>query len=297
MSASARLDAWEGRPIEEWRRHWRIPAVAAFAEAGSTNDIARSLAEQGAPAGQLVMTEHQTAGRGRMRRLWTDSPGRSLLLSFILRPAPVQHAAPGTAPLRVGLAIAAALHDAAGIEARIKWPNDVVVDGRKMAGILCEATSAGGETVIIAGIGINVLQRAEDWPDELRDHAVSVTQVAGSMTQGRAAVLSAVVAAMRPLFFRPMTPLDDAELLAFRRLDALHSRDVSVTGAAGGVSASSGLSAGQADDARAPVRGIVTGIAPDGALLLDADGHMQRIATGTVRVSATSTPITPRTAR
>ena len=297
MSASARLDAWEGRPIEDWRRRWRIPAVAAFAEAGSTNDVARAMAEQGAPAGQLVMTEHQSAGRGRMRRLWTDSPGRSLLLSFILRPAPVHAAAPGTVPLRVGLAIATALREAAGIEARIKWPNDVVVDGRKMAGILCEATSAGGETVIIAGIGINVLQRAEDWPDELRDQAVSVAQVAGPMAPGRAALLSAVVAAMRPLFSRPMTPLDDAELLAFRRLDALHSLDVSVTGAGGGVGAGGRVSANPADDARVPVRGIVAGIAPDGALLLEADGRVQRIATGTVRVSATSTPITPRTPR
>jgi BirA family transcriptional regulator, biotin operon repressor / biotin---[acetyl-CoA-carboxylase] ligase len=291
VSASAPLDAWEGRPIEEWRRRWRIPAVAAFAEAGSTNDIARTLAEQGAPAGQLVMTEHQTAGRGRMRRPWTDSPGRSLLLSFVLRPASVQPAAPGTAPLRVGIAIATALHEAAGIDARIKWPNDVVVDGRKLAGILCEATSAGGETVIIAGIGINVLQRAQDWPEELRDHAASVAQVAETVAPGRAAVLDAVVAAMRPIFSRPLAPLDDDELHAFRRVDALRGLEVSVTGAG------SGVTAGHADDARLPIRGIVAGIAPDGALLLEADGGVQRVATGTVRVAATSTHITTRTPR
>ncbi|HSK18524.1 MAG TPA: biotin--[acetyl-CoA-carboxylase] ligase [Longimicrobiales bacterium] len=291
MSASARLDAWEGRPIEEWRRRWRIPAVAAFAEAGSTNDIARALAEQGAPAGQLVMTEHQTAGRGRMRRPWSDSPGRSLLLSFVLRPEPVQPGAPGTAPVRVGIAIAAALHEAAGIDARIKWPNDVVVDGRKLAGILCEATSAGGETVIIAGVGINVLQRAEDWPKELRDHAVSIAQVAGPTAPGRSAVLDAVVAAMRPMFSRPLAPLDDDELDTFRLFDALRGVEVSVTGAGAGVTA------GQADDARLPIRGLVAGIAPDGALLLAADGGMQRVATGTVRVAATSTHITTRTPR
>ncbi|HSJ31948.1 MAG TPA: biotin--[acetyl-CoA-carboxylase] ligase [Longimicrobiales bacterium] len=291
MSASTRLDAWEGRPIEEWRRHWRIPAVAAYAETGSTNDIARALADQGAPAGQLVMTEHQTAGRGRMRRPWTDLPGRSLLLSFVLRPDPVQPAAPGTAPLRVGVAIAAALRAAAGIDARIKWPNDVVVHGRKLAGILCEATSAGGDSIIIAGIGINVLQRAEDWPEELRDHAVSVAQVAAPDAPGRAAVADAVIAAMRPLFSRPLEPLDDAELRAFARVDALRGIEVSVTGAG------RGADAGLGDNARRAIRGTVAGIAPDGALLLEADDGMQRVATGTVRVSATSTHITPRTPR
>lgn len=277
--------------MEEWRRHWRIPAVAAYAETGSTNDIARALADQGAPAGQLVMTEHQTAGRGRMRRPWTDLPGRSLLLSFVLRPDFVQPAAPGTAPLRVGVAIAAALHAAAGIEARVKWPNDIVVYGRKLAGILCEATSAGGDSIIIAGIGINVLQRAEDWPEDLRDYAVSVAQVAGPDAPGRAAVVDAVIAAMRPLFSRPLTPLDDAELRAFARLDALRGNEVSVTGAGRGADARLG------DNARRVIRGTVAGIAPDGALLLEADDGMQRVATGTVRVSATSTHITPRTPR
>lgn len=290
MSASARLDAWESRPIEEWRSQWRLPAVAAFAEAGSTNDVARALAEDGAPAGLLVMTEHQTAGRGRMRRPWTDLPGRSLLLSFVLRPAPAQRAAPGTLPLRVGLATATALHQVAGINARIKWPNDVVVDGRKLAGILCEATTAGGGTVIIAGIGINVLQRAEDWPEELRDHAVSVAQVAGPMAPGRAAVLHAVINALRPLFSRPLTPLDEDELDAFRHVDALRGLDVSVTGAAVGAGT-------QAADDRPLIRGSVAGIDPDGALLLEAGGGMQRVATGTVRVTENATHFTPRTPR
>ena len=291
MSASARLDAWEGRPIEEWRRLWRLPAVAAFAEAGSTNDVARALAELGAPAGQLVMAEHQTAGRGRMRRPWTDQPGRSLLLSFVLRPAPVQIAAPGTAPLRVGIAVAAALHQAAGIEARIKWPNDLVIDGRKLAGILCEATSVGGDTVIIAGIGINVLQRAGDWPKELRDHAVSVAQVAETSDSGRSAVLNALIAAMRPLFSRPLAPLDDDELHEFRRVDALRGMEISVTGTP------PGASSGQTDDGNRVIRGTAAGIARDGALLLDAAGGMQRVSTGTVRIAATSTHITPRTPR
>src|SRR5690606_609005 len=165
VSRAGHLHHWESRSTEEWRARWRVPAFIALRETGSTNDIARRMAEQGAPAGLLVMTEHQTAGRGRMSRSWSDAVGKSLLLSFILRPqagawrsdvrpqpgstagAAPPSATPGTAPLRVGLAIASALRSCAGVDALIKWPNDVIIGGRKVAGILCEAVSTGGSSV------------------------------------------------------------------------------------------------------------------------------------------------------
>src|SRR5690606_32852181 len=97
------------------------------------------------------------------------------------------------------------------------------------------------------------------------------------------------IATMRPLFSRPLAPLDADELRTFGRFDALRGLDVSVSAA--GV----GMGAGPRDGERALMRGTVTGIAPDGALLLDVDGDLQRVATGTVRLSATSTHFTPGT--
>lgn len=281
MSGTVRLHEWEGRTIDEWRARWRVPALLALQETPSTNDIARRMAEQGAPAGLLVMTEHQTAGRGRMQRPWTDHPGRSLLLSVLLRPdAAHEHtadAAPGTAPLRVGIAVARALNAAAGVRALVKWPNDVVTEHGKLAGILCEAASAGGESVIIAGIGINVLQHADEWPDELRGHAVSVRQAAaaaGHPPPDRAAIMTAVIDAVRPLFTHPLRRLDGEELRAHATIDALRGLAVSVTG---------------------PVRlrGTAAGIAADGALLLETTDGIRRVTSGTVRVTA---PITHTTA-
>lgn len=293
MSAPGRLSEWEGRPVSDWRERWGVPALIALGETASTNDIARRMAEQGAPAGLLVMTEHQTAGRGRLKRPWTDEPGRSLLCSFVLRPAAGRGPAgtpspgapspgapsPGTAPLRAGLAVAAALRDAARVDARLKWPNDIVTDRGKLAGILCEAATGAGGTVIIAGVGINVLQQEDDWPEELRGQAVSVSQESGSGMSGepprslRASLMEAVAAAMRPLFTRPLEPLDNDELRAYAALDALHGLDITVTGPA-------------------PMRGIASGITADGALLLDADGTIQRVTSGTVRV-ASPIPHTP----
>jgi BirA family biotin operon repressor/biotin-[acetyl-CoA-carboxylase] ligase len=309
VSESHRLEEWEGRTIDQWQARWRVPAVIALTRTGSTNDIARAMAEEGAPAGLLVMTEHQTAGRGRMKRTWADTPGRSLLLSFVLRPGitgdarpDAAHAArgreapsgvaetgssgatvraggtagslaPGTAPLRVGIALAGALRQAADIDARLKWPNDVVTPGGKVAGILCEAASAGGETVIIAGIGINVLQQRDEWPAQLRELAISVAQVAPLNAAGRAEIMDAVVAAMHPLFTRPLEPLGDDELRAYADIDALRGLDVTASGTG-------------------HIRGTAAGIAADGALLIEAGGVVRRITSGTVRVTGPSTPTT-----
>jgi BirA family transcriptional regulator, biotin operon repressor / biotin---[acetyl-CoA-carboxylase] ligase len=270
MTGAARLLEWEGRPIPDWRSRWGVPAIVALSETASTNDIARRMSEQGAPAGLLVMTEHQTAGRGRMKRPWADVPGHSLLFSFVLRPAETggsARVAPGTTPLRTGLAIAAALRDAAGVDARLKWPNDVVTEGRKVAGILCEAATGAAGTVIIAGVGINVLQQPDDWPEELRAHAISVTQAGATPDGLRPSVMDAVVAAMRPLFTRPLTPLDNQELQAYSAIDALRGLEVAVSGAS-------------------PLQGIASGIAADGALLIETAGTFHRVTSGTVRVNS-----------
>ena len=123
----------------------------------STNERARALAAAGAPHGTLVTAAEQTAGRGRQGRTWTAPPGRALLLSLVLRAT-----APRWSRCAAGVAVAEAVGDAA----RIKWPNDVLVDGRKVAGILVEGRPQEGWAVL--GIGLNVAVAPDDFPPELR---------------------------------------------------------------------------------------------------------------------------------
>lgn len=125
----------------------------------STNFRARLLAERGAPHGTLVTAREQSAGRGRQGRTWSGPPGQALLCSFVLREPP------RLLPLIAGLAVA----EDAGPEARIKWPNDVLLDGRKVAGILVEGRPQEGWAVV--GIGLNVAVRIGDLPAELADTA------------------------------------------------------------------------------------------------------------------------------
>jgi BirA family biotin operon repressor/biotin-[acetyl-CoA-carboxylase] ligase len=131
-------------------------------ETSSTNDRARALAAAGAPHGTLVTASAQTAGRGRQGRTWAGPPGRALLLSLLVRDYDP------LLPLRAGLAVA----DLAGDGALVKWPNDVLVGGRKLAGILVEAVPQDGWAVL--GIGVNVAVDLADLPPEVRDHAATL---------------------------------------------------------------------------------------------------------------------------
>jgi BirA family biotin operon repressor/biotin-[acetyl-CoA-carboxylase] ligase len=147
----------------------------------STNDAARTLGLQGAVHGTAVVAGEQTRGRGTKGRAWHSPAGVGLYASFILRgpgggPVPFPH----LIPLAAGLAVSDAVREAAGIETGLKWPNDVLHDGKKLAGILCEGISgaAGGDFVVV-GIGINVGHGADDFPAELRASSTSVRLAAG----------------------------------------------------------------------------------------------------------------------
>jgi BirA family biotin operon repressor/biotin-[acetyl-CoA-carboxylase] ligase len=123
---------------------------------GSTNATAVELAEAGAPEWTMVAAGHQTAGRGRLGRSWTDEPGAALMFSFVLRPALDPEDA-GLIPLLAGAAMATAIADSAGIEVRCKWPNDLLLAGAKVGGILAESSFADGRiTYAIVGIGLNL---------------------------------------------------------------------------------------------------------------------------------------------
>jgi BirA family biotin operon repressor/biotin-[acetyl-CoA-carboxylase] ligase len=179
----------------------------------STNDRARELAQAGAPHGTLVTAGEQSAGRGRQGRTWSAPAGSALLLSLVLRDPP------SLLPLAAGVAVA----DVAGADARVKWPNDVLVDGRKVAGILAEGRPQDGWAVL--GIGVNVAVRLEDLPPELHETAGTLGLTAADVEPTLAQLLSALVDALA---------LDDGALLArYRDRDALAGREVAWSGGSG----------------------------------------------------------------
>ncbi len=128
-------------------------------ETGSTNaDLARAAGE-GAPEGAVLIAERQSAGRGRLGRTWSAPARSALTFSVLLRP-PVPPARQGWLPLLVGLAAASAVRRIGEVDARLKWPNDLLIDGRKLAGVLAERVGAA----VVVGIGLNVSLRAEELP-------------------------------------------------------------------------------------------------------------------------------------
>jgi BirA family transcriptional regulator, biotin operon repressor / biotin---[acetyl-CoA-carboxylase] ligase len=139
-----------------WSGEWDVHRLD---EVGSTNTYLRDRARQGAPAGLVAVADHQTAGRGRLDRRWESPPGANLLASVLLRPAcggGDVHLCSGA----VALAGADACREVAGVEPVLKWPNDLLLDGAKLAGVLAEAEFAGPSlTAVVVGIGINVA-----WP-------------------------------------------------------------------------------------------------------------------------------------
>lgn len=159
-----------------------------FAETDSTNRQARQAAANGATFGAVFVAGSQTGGRGRRGRPWESQPGMSLLLSIVLR------ADTANRPLlsfAVALAAADACEAACGEKAMIKWPNDIVMNGKKVAGILLE--NEGG--TVAAGIGINVRQTENDFPEAFREKAASLESQSGrlvSMEKLEAALLDAI---------------------------------------------------------------------------------------------------------
>ena len=151
------------------------PALVRLGRVDSTQTVAFALAADGAADRTVVVAQAQTAGRGRRGRLWLDEPGASLLTSIILRPR-LEPARLPTLSLAAGVAVVEALERVTGLKPRLKWPNDVLVDGRKLAGILLESRIAPSPLVVL-GIGVNLAQRV--FPADLAERATSVRLASG----------------------------------------------------------------------------------------------------------------------
>ena len=151
------MAGYDGLDEAELRRLTGAPRVSLHDSVPSTQDVAHQLGGAGAPGGTIVLADTQTAGRGRAGRAWHSPPGSGIWLSVVLRPA----AAPagGALAIRAGLALLEALRVATpALAADLKWPNDIVAEGRKLGGILCEARWAHDRLSWIAlGLGLNVL--------------------------------------------------------------------------------------------------------------------------------------------
>ena len=163
--------------------------ILTFEETASTNDVAARLGREGHAGGLLVFAERQTAGRGRFGRRWDSAPHAGLWFSLLLRPA---FATPLWVRLTTwaGVCVAAAIERATGLHTQVKWPNDVLVGGKKIAGILTECSSDMARGMFaVTGIGLNV--NHETMPAELADRAASLRQIAGR-TFDRSALAAAI---------------------------------------------------------------------------------------------------------
>ncbi len=235
----ARLDL-DGVSAAGLAARWDVPQVGLFRQLPSTLDAIHDLAAQGAPDGTVVVAEVQTAGRGRDGRTW-HSPAGGAWLGMLFRPG----GDTGALVLRIGLLLADAVDGVLGrASAMLKWPNDLLLGNRKLAGILCETRWPGGGAApqwLAVGIGLNV---ANDIPTGLAGRAIGLKEVRPDVR--RIDVLDRLIPALVPLTTHH-GPLTESECAAFAVRDWLRGRQI-----------------------RLPIFGRASGIRPDGALLVDA---------------------------
>ncbi|HDP79385.1 MAG TPA: biotin--[acetyl-CoA-carboxylase] ligase [Spirochaetes bacterium] len=233
-------------------------------ETGSTNHEAAVLADQGAPEGTIVIAERQTRGRGRRERNWYSPAGKNIYFSLILRPS----ISPAQAPkltLLAAVAAAETLSVLTGLDVRIKWPNDLLVGDRKIAGILTEM-SAGMEAVnhVIMGIGLNINTPPESFPDEIRDIATSLRAETGGDFP-RALVLGTLLESLELYYHLFLSGGFPNILVRWKELSGIVGKKIQVNGV------------------NSRVAGTVLDVDGDGVLLLkDDEGLVHRIFSGDV---------------
>ncbi|MCF6290057.1 MAG: biotin--[acetyl-CoA-carboxylase] ligase [Desulfobacterales bacterium] len=168
-----------------------------FASTESTNSLALQKARNAAPAWTVVAADTQTGGRGRLKRTWVSPPGVGLYFSVVLRPRLELQELP-LVTLAAAVAVCRGVESVCGVSPAIKWPNDLLFDGRKLGGILIESESLTGadQPATIIGIGINVTTRAAQLPSELREQAISLAIATGNR-YSRHDLLDAIVKALQ----------------------------------------------------------------------------------------------------
>ena len=232
------------------------PALV-FERTGSTNDVARDYARAGAADGLLLLAEEQTAGRGRLDRTWWAPAGTSLLMTLLLRPAlPLAQA--GQLTMCLGLGAAEGIADVTGVTAQLKWPNDLLVNGRKLGGMLTELDADEGQlnyAVLGLGLNVNVDFARDGVPAEVSALATSLLMETGREID-RVALLAAILSRTERWYDGALAGESPHEAWA-GRLDTLGNR-VRVATIAG------------------TLEGVAVGVTPEGALLVREDGGTMR---------------------
>lgn len=245
--------------------------VACFEELDSTNTRAKQLAEVGAREGLLVMAERQTAGKGRRGREWESRAGVNVYMTMLFRPELPPSRMPGIT-LLAALAITRGIYEVCGVRAEIKWPNDVVLNGKKICGILTEMSSEESFIhYLVVGIGINVNE--QEFPEELKSKATSLLLEAGRPVE-RCKLAARVVLALCE-YYKRFKEQGDLSFIVEEYNQVLANKDKQVR-----------VYYDMAEDAREDggEEGIARGIDSDGALLVEIDGKLKRIISGEVSV-------------
>lgn len=222
-------------------------------EVGSTQDELRKLADEGAPEGTLVIAERQTKGRGRMGRSWLSPAGKGIWMSLLLRPrVPLQLTPQLT--LLAAVALSRAITRVVPLPIGIKWPNDLLVNGRKISGILLESAAEDERLrYVVVGLGISANLDAEDYPPDLLDKAVSLKMASGAEVD-RAELIAAILDEFERLYdlyqergFEPIRLLWEAHSVTLNKPAALHSPSGAVEGVPIGLDESGALRVRLAD--------------------------------------------------
>ena len=244
---------------------WIGNRLEYFDETDSTNIRARKLAEEGAPHGTLVVADSQRTGKGRRGRAWISPRGVGIWMSLVLRP-PICPAGASMLTLVAGMAVVKGVRISTGLKAMIKWPNDAILSGKKICGILTEmSTEEDRIRYVITGIGINV--NVSSFPEEIAEKATSLKEELGEAVK-RSLVIAAVAEAFEE-FYDSFLKTHDMSCLMEDYNKALVNRNRQVT----------------VLDSRGQYQGRALGIDPEGSLLVQRkDGTVESVISGEVSV-------------
>ena len=245
------MTPYDGVSGDALAARWGVPACIVYERVSSTLDVVHTMAADGAPTGLVVLADEQVAGRGRQGRAWFSPPGSGVWLGYLARPGTGEIVR--LLSIRVGLSVARGL-ERISVNLELKWPNDLMLQNRKVGGVLCEARwEATHPAWVAVGVGLNV---RGPLPQALDLTAVALDAVRPGVT--RLEVLDCIVPELCKLPSLPQ--LSGEELTAFARRDWLNARQL-----------------------RGPVEGTARGLAADGALLVETDdGRVERVVGGSI---------------
>lgn len=219
--------------MTESKFEWEIIRLG---EVGSTNTELKAMARQGAPEGTVLVADSQLGGRGRLGRSWHSDGPWGLWASVLLKPQTEPERAPFLGML-MALAAAKALKRLSGLDAGIKWPNDIEVRGFKVAGILPEAgTGPSGLEWVVIGLGLNLMDPPSCFPEDLKGRAASIQALAG-ISLSRDLTLLAVLDELKPLYSSFIDGMQTEIVSEIRSLSTIEGKRITVSGGQGSFSA------------------------------------------------------------